>query len=101
ADELPWLLSYSPYHHVREGVRYPSVLFSVFESDSRVDPCHARKMCAALQHSTTGSDSDRPIVFRRETEVGHSTRSVSRMVDLLTDELAFLASATGLDLENR
>ncbi|GAA4017048.1 prolyl oligopeptidase family serine peptidase [Allokutzneria multivorans] len=100
-EELAWLLSYSPYHHVREGVRYPSVLFSVFESDSRVDPCHARKMCAALQHSTTGSDSDRPIVFRRETEVGHSTRSVSRMVDLLTDELAFLASATGLDLESR
>src|SRR5215471_4399916 len=47
--ELGWLLSYSPYHHVREGVRYPAVLFTVFDGDTRVDPMHARKMCAALQ----------------------------------------------------
>ena len=50
-DELGWLLSYSPYHHVREGTGYPAVLFTVFDSDTRVDPLHARKMCAALQHA--------------------------------------------------
>ena len=36
------------------GTAYPAVLFTVFESDTRVDPLHARKMCAALQHATTG-----------------------------------------------
>ena len=46
--ELGWLLSYSPYHHVDPGVRYPAVLFTVFAADARVDPMHARKMCAAL-----------------------------------------------------
>ena len=51
-EELGWLLSYSPYHHVRPGTEYPAVLFTVFESDTRVDPLHARKMCAALQHAT-------------------------------------------------
>src|ERR1022692_3662851 len=51
--ELGWLLSYSPYHHVSEGVAYPAVLFTIFGSDSRVDPLHARKMCAALQHATS------------------------------------------------
>ena len=91
--ELEWLLSYSPYHHVREGVDYPAVLFTVFESDTRVDPNHARKMCAALQHATGGT---RPILLRRETEVGHAQRSVSRTVDLLLDEVSFLASQTGV-----
>ena len=32
-QELEWLLSYSPYHHVAEGTAYPSVLFTVYESD--------------------------------------------------------------------
>src|SRR4051794_29518754 len=41
--ELEWLLGYSPYHCVREGTPYPAVLFTVFDSDTRVDPMHARK----------------------------------------------------------
>src|SRR5664280_1998082 len=45
--ELGWLLSYSPYHHVVDGTDYPAVLFTVFDADTRVDPLHARKMCAA------------------------------------------------------
>ena len=53
AEEFGWLISYSPYHHVRPGVRYPAVLFTVFDGDTRVDPLHARKMCAALQHATS------------------------------------------------
>src|SRR5690606_33823115 len=34
-EEFRWLLSYSPYHHVRDGVAYPAVLFTVFEGDTR------------------------------------------------------------------
>ncbi|QUH00537.1 S9 family peptidase [Saccharopolyspora erythraea] len=98
AEELGWLLSYSPYHAVREGTSYPSVLLTVFESDTRVDPNHARKMCAALQHATASDPVERPVLLRRETEVGHSARSVSRTVGLATDQLAFLAEATGLVL---
>ncbi|RKT82908.1 prolyl oligopeptidase [Saccharopolyspora antimicrobica] len=98
-EELGWLLSYSPYHNVAEQTDYPSVLFTVFESDTRVDPNHARKMCAALQHATSSDPAKRPILLRRETEVGHSARSVSRTVGLATDQLAFLAEATGLILD--
>ncbi|MER7016120.1 prolyl oligopeptidase family serine peptidase [Saccharopolyspora sp. NPDC000359] len=98
-EELGWLLSYSPYHNVVEQTDYPSVLFTVFESDSRVDPNHARKMCAALQHATSSDPAKRPVLLRRETEVGHAARSVSRTVGLATDQLAFLAEATGLTLD--
>ena len=97
-DELGWLLSYSPYHHVREGTGYPAVLFTVFDSDTRVDPLHARKMCAALQHATAGDVRTRPVLLRRETDVGHGARSVSRSVALGVDQLSFLAAHTGLPL---
>jgi prolyl oligopeptidase len=55
-------------------------------------------MCAALQHATTGDRDTRPVLIRRETDVGHGARSVSRTVALATDQLAFLATHTGLDL---
>ncbi|GAA2132990.1 prolyl oligopeptidase family serine peptidase [Kitasatospora kazusensis] len=89
------LLGYSPYHRVRDGVRYPSVLFAVFEGDTRVDPLHARKMCAALQHA---SDGDGPVLLRLEHGVGHGARPVSRTVALTADALAFLADALGLEI---
>ena len=94
--ELGWLLSYSPYHHVREGTRYPAVLFTTFDSDTRVDPVHARKMCAALQHATSARWPANPILLRRESDVGHGARAVSRSVSLSADGLAFLALHTGL-----
>ena len=91
--ELGWLYAYSPYHHVVQGARYPAVLFTVFESDSRVDPLHARKLCAALQWA---SSSDRPILLRAEREVGHGARSVARTVELQADVLAFIADQLAL-----
>jgi prolyl oligopeptidase len=96
AEELAWLLSYSPYHHVREGVDYPATLFTVFDGDTRVDPLHARKMAAALQHASSG---DRPILIRREKDVGHGARALSRTIALSVDTLAFAAKWTGLELD--
>jgi prolyl oligopeptidase len=91
--EFGWLHGYSPYHHVIEGTEYPAVLFTVFESDSRVDPLHARKLCAALQWATS---SGRPVLLRAERQVGHGARSVARTIDLQADVLAFLADQLGL-----
>lgn len=89
AEQLDWLLSYSPYHHVVSGTRYPTVLFSIFNGDTRVDPLHGRKMAAALQHATTGG----PILLRADSLVGHGARAVSKAVELSADKLAFIASA--------
>ena len=94
-DELGWLLAYSPYHRVQAGTAYPAVLFTVFEGDSRVDPLHARKTCAALQAATT---ADAPVLLRAERDVGHGARSVSRSIGLTVDVLSFLAAHTGLAL---
>jgi prolyl oligopeptidase len=83
------LLSYSPYHRVAEGVKYPAVLLTAFGHDTRVDPLHARKMCAALQHAAAG---ERPVLLRLEPDAGHATGGVS----LAADMLAFVAGQTGL-----
>ena len=87
--EFGWLLSYSPYHRVVEGTPYPAVLFTVFDNDTRVDPLHARKLCAALQWATNRPPSGAPILLRREENVGHGGRSVSRTVGLGADILSF------------
>jgi len=92
AAELEWLLGYSPYHRVTDGVAYPAVLFTVFTNDTRVDPLHAYKMCAALQHATV---SGRPVLLRAEGQVGHGQRAVSLSAALAGDCLAFVAKETG------
>ena len=91
--EFGWLYAYSPYHHVQKNTNYPAVVFTVFEGDTRVDPLHARKLCAALQHATA---SERPVLIRRELNVGHASRAVSRTVELAADRLAFFASELGV-----
>ena len=93
-EQLDWLLGYSPYHRVVEGTDYPATMFVAFDNDTRTDPMHARKMCAAVQHATAGQ---RPIVFRGEGDVGHGARSTSRAIEESAEILAFAARWTGLD----
>jgi prolyl oligopeptidase len=89
AAAFAWLHAYSPYHHVEPGLRYPSMLLTTAESDSRVDPMHARKMAARLQEAQ--SDPSRPILLRVESRAGHGAgKPVAKLVDELADEMAFL-----------
>jgi prolyl oligopeptidase len=97
-EEFGWLLAGSPYHHVRPGAAYPAVLLSVFEGDARVNPLHARKFTAALQHATSGTLAERPILLRREQGAGHTKRAVTRSISLWLDQLGFFARHLGLEL---
>ena len=45
-------LKYSPYQNVKPGTKYPAIMFFTGDSDTRVDPLHARKMTALMQAST-------------------------------------------------
>ena len=62
------LYAYSPYHHVKDGVAYPAVLFMTGANDPRVAPYHSRKMTARLQAATS---SDAPILLRTSANTGH------------------------------
>ena len=93
AEQFSWLYAYSPYHRVAEGTDYPATMFAVFDNDTRTDPMHGRKMCAAAQAATSGT---RPILLRTEGDVGHGARSLDKSVEESADTLAFLANWTGL-----
>ncbi len=96
-DQFPWLRAYSPYHHVRDGVAYPAVLLATAESDSRVDPLHARKMAARLQAATS---SARPILLRLEARAGHGAgKPLNKVLEELTDTWAFVFSELGVEFE--
>lgn len=92
-DQLRTLLSYSPYHHVTAGTAYPPVLFTASGGDTRVDPLHARKMCAALQHASSG---DGPVLLRLEQGVGHGMTAFSLGLAMQAECLAFLADQLGV-----
>ncbi len=93
-EQFGWLHAYSPYHNVTPGVDYPATMFVVFDNDTRTDPMHGRKMCAAVQQATSGS---RPILLRNEGQVGHGQRSLSKSMDESAEMLAFAAKWTGLE----
>lgn len=95
-EQFGWLLAQSPYHLVCDGAAYPAVLLTVFTGDARVDPMHAYKFAAALQHATSAPLAKHPILLRREENVGHTARSASRSVALWTEQLAFFAGQLGL-----
>jgi prolyl oligopeptidase len=95
AAAFAWLYAYSPYHRVKPGTRYPAVLFATAESDSRVDPMHARKMAARMQEAQ--GDPAHPILLRVESRAGHGAgKPVAKLVDEVTDELAFLFHELGM-----
>ncbi len=87
-EQFKYLLAYSPYHHVKPGTKYPAVLFVTGDSDTRVDPLHARKMTALVQAST---GSDKSVLLLYDTKTGHSGgMPVSRQIEDATDILSFL-----------
>jgi prolyl oligopeptidase len=89
------LYAYSPYHHVRNGVKYPAVLLTTGENDGRVNPAQSRKMAARLQAAT---GSDRPILFRSTAGAGHGigTALKDRIAEQ-ADVDAFLFDQLGID----
>ncbi len=95
-EQFQWLRAYSPYHHVRHGVAYPAVLLATAESDTRVDPMHARKMAARLQAATS---AEHPVLLRLEARAGHGAgKPLSKILDELTDSWTFVFSELGVEV---
>ncbi|MET0618250.1 MAG: prolyl oligopeptidase family serine peptidase [Luteibacter sp.] len=49
AEEWKYIQTFSPYHNLHKGTKYPAVLFTTSTRDDRVGPVHARKMAARMQ----------------------------------------------------
>src|SRR5215469_2934540 len=95
AAQFKYLYAYSPYQHVRPGIKYPAVMLWSGDSDTRVAPLHARKMTAMLQANNAGPN---PILLHYDVKGGHSdARPVSKIIDDLVDQLSFLFWQLGVN----
>jgi len=92
AKQFEWLYAYSPYHHVKVGTEYPSVLFMTADTDTRVDPMHARKMAALMQaEAKNGASKERPILLRIERKAGHGAgKPVRKQIEEFVDVFSYL-----------
>ena len=90
-------LAYSPYHNIKGGIDYPALIVSTADTDDRVVPGHSFKYTARLQALDTG---DKPHLIRIETRAGHgSGKPTDKVIEEYSDIYAFLAHATGLQLD--
>jgi prolyl oligopeptidase len=88
-----FISAYSPYHRVKSGTAYPSLLLMSADSDDRVDPMHARKFWAAIDSASTGSARN---LLRIESKAGHGGGDMrKKTLEATADELVFLVSEIG------
>jgi prolyl oligopeptidase len=88
------LYAYSPYHRVKDGTKYPSILFLTGANDPRVDPMQSRKFTARLQAATASSA---PILLRTSDTSGHGMgTALSERVEELADVDAFFFEQLGV-----
>ena len=93
------LRAYSPYHTLREGVRYPATMVTTADHDDRVVPAHSFKFAARLQACQAGSA---PVLIRIETAGGHGAGTpTSKRLDAVADRYAFLARNLRMKLPSR
>jgi prolyl oligopeptidase len=71
-EGLRALLAMSTYHQIRDGVKYPAVLFTHGVNDPRVEVWQSTKTAARLQQATTGG---RPVLLRLDYDSGHGIGS--------------------------
>jgi prolyl oligopeptidase len=90
--QFDFLYAYSPYHHVKAGQEYPAILFMTADTDTRVDPMHAKKMAALMQaEAKNGASKEKPILLRIETKAGHGQgKPVTKQIEENTDMYSFL-----------
>lgn len=92
-EQFRWLRAYSPYHRLVPGTAYPPVMFVTGDSDTRVDPLHARKMAARMQ----ALGGPNPVLLHYDVASGHAGgKSVDRSIDDTADVLQFLRWQLGM-----
>jgi len=90
AEDFTYLLRYSPYHNVREGINFPPTLVTAGEYDSRVDPLHAKKFVAAVQNHPGQVD---PILLYMDFDSGHGYgKAKEQVIRDRENELRFIFS---------
>jgi prolyl oligopeptidase len=86
-DGFKALYEMSAYHHVKNGVKYPAVIFTHGVNDTRVPVWTSLKMAAKMQEATT---SGRPIFLKLNFDSGHGMQqNISTILSDAADNYAW------------
>jgi prolyl oligopeptidase len=89
------MYAYSPYHNVKDGMKYPPVLFLTGANDPRVDPMQSRKMTARLQAAQGSSGK---VLLRTSDDTGHGGGTpLKEQIAQSADVYAFLFAQLDVD----
>lgn len=95
-EEFHTLLNFSPYHNVKEGVRYPETVLITGDSDNRVPPFHSYKFLAALQKN---ADEESQLLLKVAEGAGHNVTSTNETYyEDIAFRLHFLFDKLGMDI---
>jgi prolyl oligopeptidase len=93
--QFKFIYAYSPYEHVKSGTKYPAMMLTSGDADTRVPPAQARKMTARMQAATA---SGLPILLHYDTQAGHAGfKPTSKVIEDLSLEWSFLAWQLGIE----
>jgi prolyl oligopeptidase len=93
-EDFDYILRYSPYQNVREGVNFPTTMITAGEYDSRVDPAHAKKFIALVQNHLGQVD---PFLLYMDFDSGHGYGKAKEQVIRDREyELRFIFSRLGV-----
>ena len=102
ADQFTFLRAYSPYQHIVAGTKYPAVLLTAGEHDTRVHALHARKMAAALQAATATDLGEQPVLLWVDREAGHGQgKPLNLRIRDVVDQRLFVMWQLGMLTEPR
>jgi prolyl oligopeptidase len=67
--DFDYILTYSPYHNIKENINYPTTLIITSENDDRAVPMHSYKFAARLQNRQVQKN---PIYLQTLDDSGHN-----------------------------
>jgi len=92
-----YIHAYSPYHNIKDGVKYPATLITTGDHDDRVVPAHSFKFGARLQ---AAADKSNPELLYIEKQAGHGAgKPLSKSIEEISDIYSFIFYNMGVDVK--
>ena len=92
-----YIHDYSPFHNIKDGVKYPATLITTGDHDDRVVPAHSFKFGGRLQ---AAADKSNPALLYIEKQAGHGAgKPLSKTIEELTDVYSFIFYNMGLEVK--
>jgi prolyl oligopeptidase len=97
AKYTKYIHAYSPFHNIKDGVKYPATLITTGDHDDRVVPAHSFKFGARLQ---AAADKSNPALLYIEKQAGHGAgKPLSKSIEEISDIYSFIFFNMGIEVK--